>query len=81
MTLNLKGLGLQMGEGEYNAVGVGGSLTGKGAGILIIDDPVKSREEADSEVISEKIWEWYKGTALTRLTPTGAVVIVMTRWR
>lgn len=69
------------GRGEYNAVGVGGSLTGKGAGILIIDDPVKSREEADSETIPEKIWEWYKGTALTRLTPDGAVVIVMTRWR
>lgn len=69
------------GRGEYNAVGVGGSLTGKGASILIIDDPVKSREEADSETIPEKIWEWYKGTALTRLTPDGAVVIVMTRWR
>lgn len=76
-----KGSWATNGRGEYNAVGVGGSLTGKGAGILIIDDPVKSREEADSEVISEKIWEWYKGTALTRLTPTGAVVIVMTRWR
>lgn len=76
-----KGSWATNGRGEYNAVGVGGALTGKGAGILIIDDPVKSREEADSETISEKIWDWYKGTALTRLTPDGAVVIVMTRWR
>lgn len=69
------------GRGEYNAVGVGGSLTGKGASILIIDDPVKNREEADSEVVSESIWDWYKSTARTRLTPDGAVIIVMTRWK
>ncbi len=75
-----KGSWATNGRGEYNAVGVGGSLTGKGAGILIIDDPVKNREEADSEVVSESIWDWYRSTALTRLTPDGAVVIVMTRW-
>lgn len=76
-----KGAWATNGRGEYNAVGVGGSLTGKGAGILIIDDPVKNREEADSEVVSESVWDWYRSTALTRLTPDGAVVIVMTRWR
>lgn len=76
-----KGAWATNGRGEYNAVGVGGSLTGKGAGILIIDDPVKNREEADSEVTSESIWDWYRSTARTRLTPDGAVVIVMTRWK
>jgi hypothetical protein len=76
-----KGSWATNGRGEYNAVGVGGSLTGKGAGILIIDDPVKNREEADSEIVSESIWDWYRSTAITRLTPDGAVVIVMTRWR
>lgn len=69
------------GRGEYNAVGVGGAITGKGGSIAIIDDPVKNREEADSEVVSEKIWDWYRSTLRTRLTPDGAVVIVMTRWR
>jgi len=69
------------GRGEYNAVGVGGAITGKGGAIAIIDDPVKNREEADSEIVSEKIWDWYKSTLRTRLTPDGAVVIVMTRWR
>lgn len=76
-----KGAWATNGRGEYNAVGVGGSLTGKGASILIIDDPVKNREEADSEVTSESIWDWYRSTARTRLTPDGAIVIVMTRWR
>jgi len=76
-----KGSWATNGRGEYNAVGVGGSLTGKGASILIIDDPVKNREEADSEVVSESIWDWYRSTARTRLTPDGAVVIVMTRWK
>ena len=76
-----KGSWATNGRGEYNAVGVGGSLTGKGASILIIDDPHKSREEADSEIVNESVWDWYKGTARTRLTPDGAIVIVMTRWK
>lgn len=76
-----KGSWATNGRAEYNAVGVGGSLTGKGASILIIDDPVKNREEADSEVVSESTWDWYRSTARTRLTPDGAVVIVMTRWK
>lgn len=76
-----KGSWATNGRGEYNAVGVGGSITGKGASIAIIDDPVKNREEADSEVISESIWDWYRSTLRTRLTPDGAIVIVMTRWK
>lgn len=76
-----KGSWSTQGRGEYNAVGVGGAITGKGGAIAIIDDPVKNREEADSEVTSEKIWDWYRSTLRTRLTPDGAIVIVMTRWR
>lgn len=76
-----KGSWATNGRGEYNAVGVGGSLTGKGADILIIDDPIKNREEAESELVSEGVWDWYKSTARTRLSPDGAIVIVMTRWK
>lgn len=76
-----KGSWATNGRGEYNAMGIDGTATGKGAGILIIDDPVKNREEADSEVVSEAIWNAYKGVFVPRLTPDGAIVIVMTRWR
>lgn len=69
------------GRGNYNAMGVGGTATGKGADFLIIDDPIKNREEADSETVSEAIWSWYKSTARTRLSPEGAIIIVMTRWK
>lgn len=65
--------------GNYNAVGVGGAITGKG-GHLIIDDPVKNREEAESLTIRDTIWNWYTSTAYTRLPPNGWIVIVMTRW-
>lgn len=66
--------------GSYISVGVGGAITGRGADILIIDDPFKNREEADSEVIREKVWNWYISTAYTRLSTNGAVVIIATRW-
>jgi hypothetical protein len=68
------------GKGSYNAVGIGGALTGKGADILIIDDPLKNRQDADSPVIRETLWQWYRSTARTRLSPNGAIVIVETRW-
>ena len=66
--------------GSYLAVGVGGSITGRGASVLLIDDPHKNREEADSPQIRDKIWDWYRSTAYTRLSPDGAVVLIMTRW-
>ena len=58
-------------NGSYTAVGVGGSITGKGAKIFLIDDPVKNREEAESQVYQEKTWEWFTSTAFTRLSPGG----------
>ena len=68
------------GRGRYNALGVGGAATGKGADILIIDDPIKNRKEAESFLIRENIYKWYQSTARTRLSPTGAVVLCVTRW-
>lgn len=65
---------------EYYAVGVGGSVTGRRADLGIIDDPVKSREEADSETQREKVWEWYKADFFTRLKPNAAIILIMTRW-
>lgn len=72
--------GIEGHRGGLHAAGVGGPITGKGAKIAIIDDPVKNAEEADSETIREKIWEWYTSTLYTRLTPDGRIIIVMTRW-
>lgn len=66
--------------GSYFAVGVGGSITGKGAHLLLIDDPIKNREEADSADRLTKINEWYSSVAYTRLMPDAAVVVIMTRW-
>lgn len=66
--------------GIYYAVGAGGALSGRGADLLLIDDPVKNREEADSETLQTKIWEWYKTAAYTRLMPDAAIVLIMTRW-
>lgn len=66
--------------GEYFAAGVGGSVTGRRADLMIIDDPVKSREDADSETIRDKQWAWWRDDATTRLKPGAAVVLIMTRW-
>lgn len=67
-------------KGAYYAVGVGGPLTGRGAHLLLIDDPVKNREDADSEVMRRKTKDWYTSTAYTRLMPNGKVVVIQTRW-
>ena len=66
--------------GSYTSVGVGGPITGRGANILLIDDPVKNREDANSEVQREKVWDWFTSTAFTRLEPKGVAIIIMTRW-
>lgn len=67
-------------DGEYYAVGVGGSVTSFRADVGIIDDPVKGREEADSETIREKTIDWYRSDFWTRLKPDASVVLIMTRW-
>lgn len=63
-------------RGGYVAAGVGGGITGKGAHILTIDDPLKNAEEADSADTREKLWDWYGSTAYTRLAPGGGVLVV-----
>lgn len=67
-------------RGGYVAAGIGGPITGKGAHVLVIDDPVKNAEEADSADGREKVWEWYLSTAYTRLAPGGGVLIIQTWW-
>ena len=67
-------------EGVYTAAGVGGPITGRGAHMLLIDDPVKSREEADSETMRNRTWDWYQNDAYTRLMPGGRVIVISTRW-
>lgn len=66
--------------GAYFPTGVGGPATGRGANIFVIDDPVKNREEADSETIRETIKDWYTSTAYTRLSPGGGVLVIQTCW-
>jgi len=67
-------------EGGLRAAGVGGDVTGHGAGILVVDDPHKNRAEAESGQIRDRIWDFYTSTALTRLEPDGSAIIVQTRW-
>lgn len=67
-------------NGGYVAAGVSGPITGKGAHCLIIDDPVKDAEEADSENIRNSTWNWYGSTAYTRLAPGGGAIVCQTRW-
>ena len=67
-------------RGGVYAVGVGGALTGRPVDLLIIDDPVKDREDADSPTMRAKLWDWFNDVALTRLAPGAPVFVIMTRW-
>lgn len=68
-------------RGSYVAAGVDGPIGGKTADIGIIDDPIKNREEAESEVIREKLWNWYTSTFLARqYGDTGTIILCTTRW-
>jgi predicted phage terminase large subunit-like protein len=69
--------------GDYFAIGVGGAVTGKGADILIIDDPHSEQEATLAEVnpeVYDKTYEWYTSGPRQRLQPGGSIVVVMTRW-
>lgn len=66
--------------GSMSCVGAGGPVTGKGADLLIIDDPVKNDAEANSPTFRENAWDWFNATAYTRLEPGGILILVMTRW-
>lgn len=67
-------------DGGMFSTGVGGAMTGRPVDLLLIDDPVKGREQADSPTIREKTWEWWTDTALSRLAPGAPVIVILTRW-
>jgi predicted phage terminase large subunit-like protein len=66
--------------GEYLAIGVRGAVAGRRADLVLIDDPIKSRADAESLRAREHVWEWYRSDISTRLRPGGRVVLIMTRW-
>ena len=70
-------------NGEYFAIGVGGTVTGKGADLLIIDDPHSEQEAAlaaGDPSVFDKVYEWYTSGPRQRLQPGGSIIVVMTRW-
>jgi predicted phage terminase large subunit-like protein len=66
--------------GEYYSAGVGVGIAGFRADLAIIDDPVRSREDADSALVRERTWDWFKSDLSTRLKPGGRIVLIQTRW-
>ncbi len=66
--------------GEYYAAGVGVGIAGFRADLAIIDDPIRNREDADSSLIREKTWDWFKSDLSTRMKPGGRIVLIQTRW-
>ncbi|MCL2453088.1 MAG: phage terminase large subunit [Alphaproteobacteria bacterium] len=67
-------------DGGMISVGVGGGITGKGADLLIIDDPIKNRQEAESETYRRHLKEEYESSIYTRLHPGAAIIVILTRW-
>lgn len=67
-------------QGAYFCAGVGGAIAGRGGDFLLLDDPIKNQEEADSQVYRDALWEWYASTFATRLEKDGAILITLTRW-
>lgn len=67
-------------RGGMVTAGVGGPMTGRGADLLIIDDPVKNAEEAMSETVRASHWDWWQSTASTRIEPGGCAIVMATRW-
>src|SRR5690606_20035376 len=68
-------------EGGMEALGIGGGATGKGAHVLIIDDPIKNRAEAESKTYRDRVWDSFTDDLYTRLEPNGVIVVMMTRWQ
>jgi predicted phage terminase large subunit-like protein len=67
-------------KGHYYSIGVGGSVMGRSAHLVLIDDPLRGREDAESKLIREKMKEWYAASIYTRLRPDNRIVIISTRW-
>ncbi len=66
--------------GAYRCAGVGGGITGMGGDFILLDDPIKNKEEAQSSVFREKLWDWYTSTLYTRLEGEGRLLLTLTRW-
>lgn len=67
-------------RGTYRAAGAGGGITGRRADLFVIDDPIKGREDADSLLKRNKVWDWYRAEVITRLKPGARIVLIQTRW-
>lgn len=66
--------------GGVLSVGIGSGLTGRPADLMVIDDPISNREQADSRVYRDRAWDWWTDVASTRLAPGAPVVLILTRW-
>lgn len=66
--------------GSYLAAGVGTGITGRGADLVVIDDPVKGKDDADSKLFRDRLWSWYRAVLYTRLMPNASIVLVQTKW-
>ena len=77
---NATNWGIEKHSGGMISAGIGGAITGQGADLLIVDDPIKNRQEAESQTYRENIWAEWKDTLSSRLHPGGRVVVIMTRW-
>ncbi len=66
--------------GEYKAAGVGQGIAGRPANLIIIDDPIKDRQDAESQVVRDHVWDWYQGDVYPRLEPDGKIILIHTRW-
>lgn len=67
-------------DGGVLSVGIGAGVTGRPADLLVIDDPIKDRKEADSQTYRDSVWDWWTDSASTRLAPGAPVVLILTRW-
>lgn len=66
--------------GNLRAVGVGAGIAGHGGDLILIDDPIKNREEANSKVYRERLWDWWQDDLMTRSEPNNSIILTMTRW-
>jgi predicted phage terminase large subunit-like protein len=75
-----KDWGVEDRRGGMIATGIGGSITGQGADLMIIDDPIKNMKEASSQLIRDNIWDEWEATLSTRLHDGASLIVIMTRW-
>ncbi|MFJ7990260.1 terminase large subunit domain-containing protein [Streptomyces sp. NPDC096351] len=67
-------------EGGLVAAGVGGGLTGKGAHVALVDDPIKDAADAESPTMRRRLWDWWTAVLNTRMEPAGSIIVIQTRW-